>query len=130
MPGQDIGHLPPAGTRLFTSNSWFDGTLEVRPGGSLLVDANATAAFAGPVASAGLSTSPAAVTAPSVPATTVAATNSTGVDVVAYVSGGTVTAIAVNGAAVGLTSGTFYVHAGGTIALTYSAAPTWVWQAV
>lgn len=129
MPGQDIGHLPPAGTRLFTGNAWFDGTLEVRPGATLQVDSGAATSF-GTVTATGVSTNPSSVTTPSVPATTVAQTNSTGVDVVAYVSGGTVTGIAVNGTATGLTAGTFYVHAGGTITLTYSAAPSWVWQAV
>ena len=68
-----------------------------------------------------------AVTQFAVPATTVAQTNTTGVDCMVYVTGGTVTAVAVAGMATGLTSGAFRVPAGTTIALTYSAAPTWQW---
>ena len=68
-----------------------------------------------------------AVAQPAVPATTVAATNTTGVDCMVYVTGGTVTAIAVGGTATGLTSGGFHVPAGSTITLTYSVAPTWQW---
>lgn len=40
------------------------------------------------------------------------------------VAGGTVSAIAINGTTTGLTSGTFYVPAGGTITVTYTVAPT------
>jgi parallel beta-helix repeat protein len=67
------------------------------------------------------------LTAPSVPATTVAQTNTFGVDATVTVSGGTVTVIAVGGTATGLTSGTFRVPQGQTITLTYSVAPTWKW---
>lgn len=67
------------------------------------------------------------VTTPAVPASTVTATNSTGVDVTAYVAGGTVTAISVDGTATGLITGAIRVPAGSTIAITYSAAPTWKW---
>ena len=64
---------------------------------------------------------------PAVPATTVAYTNASGVDCTVYVTGGTVTVVAIGGVATGLTSGAFRVPAGSTIALTYSAAPTWQW---
>jgi len=57
-------------------------------------------------------------------ATTVAAPNPNPVPVSATVSGGTVTAISINGGASVGTSGTFTVPAGGTIAVTYSVAPT------
>lgn len=67
------------------------------------------------------------VTQPSVPASTTAQTNTTGSDCTVYVTGGTVSAIAVGGVATGLTSGAFRVAAGQTITLTYSAAPTWAW---
>lgn len=40
------------------------------------------------------------------------------------------TGISVGGVATGLTSGTFYVQAGSSITLTYSAAPTWTWAAI
>lgn len=67
------------------------------------------------------------IASPAVPNTTVAYTNAFGVDCTVYVSGGTVTAIAIGGTATGLTSGTFRVPAGQTIAITYSVQPTWVW---
>lgn len=43
------------------------------------------------------------------------------------VTGGTVTVIAVDGVATGLTSGTVIVPSGKTITLTYSVAPSWKW---
>jgi hypothetical protein len=67
------------------------------------------------------------VTTPAVPATTVTATNTTGKPVTVYIRGGTVTNIAVDGTLLGMTSGTFRVNAGGTIAVTYSVVPTWFW---
>lgn len=41
-----------------------------------------------------------------------------------YVSGGTVTAVTIDGTATGLTSGAFTVRSGHTFAVTYSVAPT------
>jgi len=73
---------------------------------------------------------PGAKTAPSVPATTVAHTNAFWRDCVVTVTGGTVTAIAVDGQTTGLTSGTVIVPTGKTITLTYSDAPTWKWWAL
>jgi hypothetical protein len=70
-----------------------------------------------------------ALTAPAVPATTVAYTNTTGFDVTVIVAGGTVTAIAIGGTATGLTTGLLRVPANQTITLTYSVAPTWKWFA-
>lgn len=70
---------------------------------------------------------PGPVTAPSVPATTVALQNTFWRDAAVTVTGGTVTEIAVAGTATGLTSGTVIVPSGKTITLTYSAAPSWVW---
>jgi hypothetical protein len=67
------------------------------------------------------------VTAPAVPATTVALQNPYWRDAAVNIVGGTVTVIAVDGTATGLTSGTVIVPAGKTVTLTYSAAPTWVW---
>lgn len=44
------------------------------------------------------------------------------------VSGGTVTAIAVDGTVLtGVTSGVIMVPSGKTITLTYSSAPSWQW---
>ena len=93
-----------------------------------------------PQFSTGIATVAPAVTTPAIPATTVAVANTTGVDVIVYVTsgGGAVSAITVGGVATGQnlstatsSSGAVYVPAGVTIALTYaSTAPTWVWQAV
>lgn len=66
-------------------------------------------------------------TQPSVPATGVAFTNTFGVDCTVYVTGGTVTGIAIGGLTTGATSGAFRVQARETITLTYSVAPTWQW---
>jgi hypothetical protein len=70
------------------------------------------------------------VTTPAVPLTTVPVTNTTGYEVSVDVVGGTVTVVTVNGSVVGAGDGAYIVPAGGTIALTYSAAPTWVWSVV
>lgn len=70
-----------------------------------------------------------AETSPAVPATGVAEDNPNPFPVTVYVTGGTVTEIAVNGVNTGLDAGTFRVPAGGSITLTYSVAPTWVWIA-
>lgn len=67
------------------------------------------------------------VTTPAVPASTTAQFNASGIPVAVTVTGGTVTVISVNGSATGQTSGTVIVPAGGTIAITYSVAPTWSW---
>ena len=72
----------------------------------------------------------AATTTPPIPATGVAQSNYNNYSVNVTVNGGTVTVIAVNGSATGLTSGTVTVPAGGSITLTYSVIPTsWVWAA-
>lgn len=65
--------------------------------------------------------------APAVPASGTAQTNTLGVDATVFVTGGTVSAVAIGGTNTGLTSGTFRVPAGQTITLTYSVAPTWTW---
>lgn len=103
---------------------------------------NSPEVFAYPITSPGVNTSTfPSVTTPSVPATTVAQANTTGVDVIVYLAngGGAVTVIKVNGVTTGLQlAGTtvgvgnaIYLPAGATISLTYaSTAPTWVWLAV
>ena len=63
---------------------------------------------------------------PAVPASGTALQNY-GPDQTVYVSGGTVSGIAVNTVPTGKTSGTFFVPAGGVITLTYTAAPSWTW---
>jgi hypothetical protein len=66
---------------------------------------------------------------PAVPASTVTYTNPCGQTAFVTVAGGTVTHITVNGTDQA-TSTNFMatVPAGGTIAITYSAAPTWYWS--
>lgn len=65
---------------------------------------------------------------PAVPASTVAASNPSGIAVTVVITGGTVTNVAVNGVTAGTGDGTYTLPAGGTIAVTYSAAPTWMWS--
>lgn len=68
-----------------------------------------------------------AVASPTVPATTVALRNTYWRDATVYITGASVTAIAVDGATLGITSGMVRVPSGKNITLTYSVAPTWVW---
>lgn len=69
-----------------------------------------------------------AVGPPAVPATTVNYTNAYGYPCTVVVSGGTVTEIDIDDIATGLTSGVMpTIPPGGTINITYSAAPSWLW---
>lgn len=79
----------------------------------------------------GMVTIPGASTmsAPAVPASTVAAQNTTNQTYTVVVSGGTATSTSVNGIVVGAGDGTYSVPAYGSIAVTYSVAPTWTWTA-
>jgi hypothetical protein len=96
--------------------------------------------FTNPPQMPGITTTPPAVTAPAVPATTVAVTNTNGVDVIVYIAAASaaVTVIKVNGVTTGLqllatatSAVSVYLAAGATISMTYaSTAPTWVWLAV
>lgn len=68
---------------------------------------------------------------PAIPASTVTATNDSQWNMWVEVTGGTVTAVTVDGVSVGRTSGMFIVRPGGTIAITYSVVPTsWKWFAL
>ncbi|MGZ6321494.1 MAG: hypothetical protein ACXWQR_19600, partial [Ktedonobacterales bacterium] len=64
---------------------------------------------------------------PTVPASGTAQVNTFQTDCNVYVSGGTVSNIAVNGTNTGLTSGAFRIYAGGSITLAYTVAPSWLW---
>jgi hypothetical protein len=46
------------------------------------------------------------------------------------ITGGTLTAVIINGVTVGTTAGTYVLPALGTISITYSVAPTWNWISV
>ncbi|HEY5396214.1 MAG TPA: hypothetical protein VIL16_12535 [Trebonia sp.] len=64
---------------------------------------------------------------PSVPASTTPVTNTSPLPATVVISGGTVSNVSVNGVTAGAGDGTYTVPAGQTIAITYSAAPTWTW---
>jgi len=63
------------------------------------------------------------------PSSGVGVTNTTGYNCMVTVSAGTVSLIAINGITTGLTSGTFTVKVGDSIAVTYSSAPNFAWIA-
>jgi hypothetical protein len=64
---------------------------------------------------------------PSVPASNTVVTNTSPLPATVVVSGGTVSNVKVNGVSVGTGDGTYTVPSGATVAVTYSAAPTWTW---
>jgi hypothetical protein len=66
---------------------------------------------------------------PAVPATTVPYQNISSYDASVFITGGTVTVIAIGGQTItGFTSGPFEVPANEKITLTYTVAPTWYWK--
>jgi hypothetical protein len=68
------------------------------------------------------------VVTPAVPASTTAVTNGNPLPVLVTITGGTVTLVTVSGGTVATSSpASAVVDTGGTIAITYSAAPTWTW---
>jgi ribosomal protein L37AE/L43A len=69
----------------------------------------------------------ATVSTPAVPATTVPVANASGTVAAVTITGGTLTAVTVNGVQAGTTAGLYLVPVAGTIAITFSAAPTWAW---
>jgi hypothetical protein len=70
------------------------------------------------------------VSKPAIPASTVPVTNDADYTMWVEVTAGTVTVVEVDGVTVGArVAGRFDVRPGGTIALTYSVAPTWQWFA-
>jgi hypothetical protein len=62
--------------------------------------------------------------AATVPATTVPYINNTETLQQIIVAGGTVSVVAINGVATGLTSGAFVLSPGDTLTMTYTVAPT------
>lgn len=68
-------------------------------------------------------------TAPGVPASTTPVTNSNAWAVMVVITGGTMTAVVINGVTVGAGAGTYWLPAGQAISLTYTVAPTWTWTA-
>lgn len=75
------------------------------------------------------------LTRPALPASGTAATNTNPYAVTIYLSGGTGTAVAVNGMVIyGQSSSSFLcmvtLNPGDTLTLTYTSAPTWTWQPI
>lgn len=70
------------------------------------------------------------ISAPAIPASGATETNLTGVDVMVYLVGGTLTGnVEINGHGVMQQTNTaYYLPAGATIKLTYSVAPAWSWN--
>lgn len=64
---------------------------------------------------------------PGVGTSGVATVNPWGVPATIYVTGGTVSNVAINGNATGLSGGMFRLGPGQSITLTYSSPPTWTW---
>lgn len=68
------------------------------------------------------------ITTPAMPATTAPIINKTGKRILVTFWGGVVSQITVNGFGIGIPTGSVIVEHGETVALTYSATPTWLWQ--
>jgi len=67
---------------------------------------------------------------PSVPASGAPVKNTSSIPVTVVITGGTMTAVVINGVTVGSGAGTYTLPAGQSITLTYTVAPTWTWTAV
>jgi hypothetical protein len=68
------------------------------------------------------------VVTPAVPSSTTAVTNGNPLPVLVTITGGTVSLVTVSGATVATSSpASAVVPSGGTVAVTYSAAPAWAW---
>ena len=66
---------------------------------------------------------------PSVPASGTPVTNTSPLPVQVVITGGTMSAVVINGVTVGAGAGTYTLPAGQAITLTYTVAPTWTWAA-
>lgn len=97
--------------------SWTDNATNINTGGAM----EWVTLSAG---SPGASSSTPAVNNIPLAATGVASYNNNSTGVNLTVGGGTVTQIAINGTNTNLTSGTFFVPAGGTVTVTYTVPPT------
>ena len=68
------------------------------------------------------------LTTPAVPASGTPVTNTSGFPVLVVITGGTMSNVTVNGVTVGTGAGTYALPNGQAITMTYTVAPTWVWQ--
>lgn len=142
--GQEGIRFDDSGTNYCTDNKVYDNMLYDDRGGSAaqsygfrelnnsartLIRGNRTFGNTSAGISKSSSSTPCNITAPGMPASTVAYTNTTTYDCTVIITGGTVTVIAVGGVTTGLTSGTVRVPVGQTIAITYTVAPSWMWYA-
>lgn len=66
---------------------------------------------------------------PAVPASGTPQVNTSPLPVQVVITGGTMTAVVINGVQVGTGAGTYVLPAGQSITLTYTVAPTWTWAA-
>lgn len=139
-PGYGItGVVPPPSTLTGQANAGFP-----QPPGALNIGAENSGSqtqsvLTNPGYADGQNTQLGAITAPAVPATTVAATNPSGLAAIVTLAGGTVTVVATapyNPAGAGSATfttvataspATVTVPPAGYIKLTYSVAPTWTW---
>src|SRR6266567_1577583 len=66
--------------------------------------------------------------APTIPASNTPLTNTTGYDVTVFISGGTLSNVAIGGVSTGgLSTESYRLPVGQSITLTYTVAPTWTW---
>lgn len=70
------------------------------------------------------------VAAPSLPSSNASVINKTGKKILVTYWGGSVSQVTVNGFGIGIPFGSVLVEHGHTVGFTYTAAPTWIWQAV
>lgn len=70
------------------------------------------------------------ISTPSIPSSSTTYRNTTGHTVQVAVWGGTVSAISINSYGIGVSSGTFILRPGETIAITYTASPSWYWYSI
>jgi hypothetical protein len=114
------------------TNVFVNGTQEGTGAGTYQVPANGTISMiygtgGAPTWTWSLVGEGTAEATPSVPATNVPLTNTGGSTEQVVVTGGTMTAVTINGQIVGIGAGTYTLPNGATISMTYSAAPTWAW---
>lgn len=68
------------------------------------------------------------LTAPAIPVSGTAYTNTSGVTCQVFIFGGTIQSTLIANTSTGFTTGAFSLPVGQTITINYSAAPTWVWS--
>lgn len=100
------------------------GNATGKTGSTLVATVLATATTATEANTGAVPTNP---TTPAFPTTGTAVKNTNPYAVNVSITAGTVSHIKINGTSTGLTSGNFVVPSGGSVAVTYTGTPTWVW---